>query len=146
MIVMDAKAIGKILAHRYPILLVDCILELEANRIVGIKNVTVNEPFLTGHFPDSPVMPGVLILEAMGQVGGVLVLKSMPVHDGKLVLLASIEGANLRKAVRPGDELRIEMNLTKFKASIAKIRGTATVNGEVVADASLLCKVADQGS
>src|SRR5208283_2347688 len=143
MSVMDTQAIRDILAHRYPMLLVDRIEELEPDRIVGIKNVSVNEPFFMGHFPHFPIMPGVMILEAMGQVGGVLVLTSIPDHHNKLVLLASVEGAKFRKPVRPGDQLRIEMKLSKRKATIAKIYGTATVDGEVVADSCILCKVAD---
>ncbi len=103
--VMDIQAIRDILPHRYPMLLVDRIEELESDRIVGIKNVTVNEPFFIGHFPDFPVMPGVLIMEAMAQVAGVLVLNSIPDRHTKLVLLASVEEAKFRKQVRPGDQL-----------------------------------------
>src|SRR5712671_7906826 len=124
---MDIQAIRDILPHRYPMLLVDRIEELEPERIVGIKNVTVNEPFFAGHFPDFPVMPGVLIIEAMAQVAGVLVLSTIPDRHKKLVLLASVEQAKFRKPVRPGDQLRIEMKVTKRKASVAKMYGTATV-------------------
>src|SRR5271169_3505903 len=131
--VMDIQAIREILPHRYPMLLVDRIEELEEDRIVGIKNVTVNEPFFQGHFPEFPVMPGVLVLEAMAQVAGVLVLKSVPDRKNKLVLLASIEQAKFRRPVRPGDQLRIEMKVTKRKSSIAKMYGQATVDGVVVA-------------
>jgi 3-hydroxyacyl-[acyl-carrier-protein] dehydratase len=141
---LDIQAIRDILPHRYPMLLVDSILELEEERIVGIKNVTVNEPFFVGHFPDFPVMPGVLIVEAMAQVAGVLVLKSIPDRKNKLVLLASINEAKFRRPVLPGDQLRIEMKVTKRKASIAKMHGQATVNGVVVAEAELMCKLADR--
>ncbi|MGA2215001.1 MAG: 3-hydroxyacyl-ACP dehydratase FabZ [Bryobacteraceae bacterium] len=141
---LDIQEIRDILPHRYPMLLVDSILELEAERIVGIKNVTVNEPFFVGHFPDFPVMPGVLVLEAMAQVAGVLVLKSVPDRKNKLVLLASIEQAKFRRPVRPGDQLRIEMKVTKRKASVAKMYGQATVEGLVVAEAELMCKLADR--
>src|SRR6202171_3747895 len=106
---LDIQAIRDILPHRYPMLLVDAILELEPERIVGIKNVTVNEPFFIGHFPDFPVMPGVLIVEAMAQTAGVLVLNSIPDRDKKLVLLASVDNAKFRRPVVPGDQLRIEM-------------------------------------
>ncbi len=125
-------------------LLVDRILELEEERIVGIKNVTVNEPFFMGHFPDFPVMPGVLIVEAMAQVAGVLVLSQIPDRHQKLVLLASVDYAKFRRPVRPGDQLRIEMKLLKKKASVAKMNGTATVDGVVVAEAEMMCKLADR--
>jgi 3-hydroxyacyl-[acyl-carrier-protein] dehydratase len=141
---MDIQAIREILPHRYPMLLVDRIEELEADRIVGIKNVTVNEPFFDGHFPDYPVMPGVLIVEAMAQVAGVLVLSQIPDRKNKLVLLAGVDGAKFRKPVRPGDQLRIEMKLSKRKASMAKMSGTASVDGVIVAEAEMLCVLADR--
>jgi 3-hydroxyacyl-[acyl-carrier-protein] dehydratase len=141
---MDIQWIREILPHRYPFLLVDRIEELEPDRIVGIKNVTINEPFFTGHFPDFPVMPGVLIIESMAQVAGVLVLSQIEDRKTKLVLLASIEEAKFRKPVRPGDQLRIEMKVLKRKSSIAKMSGAATVNGAVVAEATMLCKLADR--
>ena len=142
----DIDAIRRILPHRYPMLLVDAIVELEAERIVGIKNVTANEPFFEGHFPEFPVMPGVLIVEAMAQVAGVLVLNQIPDRKNKLVLLATIEMAKFRRPVRPGDQLRIEMVVTKRKASVAKMHGTATVDGVVVAEAEVMCKIADRDS
>jgi beta-hydroxyacyl-ACP dehydratase FabZ len=142
--VMDIQAIREILPHRYPMLMVDRIEELEEERIVGIKNVTINEPFFAGHFPDFPVMPGVMILEAMAQVAGVLVLNSIPDRKSKLVLLASVEQAKFRRPVRPGDQLRIEMTVTKRKTTIAKMHGSATVEGVVVAEAEMLCKLAER--
>ena len=140
--VLDIQAIQEILPHRYPMLLVDRIIELEEERIVGIKNVTANEPFFAGHFPEFPVMPGVLIVEAMAQVAGVLVLKSLGGRQ-KAVFLASIEQAKFRRPVVPGDKLRIEMKVSRRKATVAKMSGTATVNGAVVAEAEVMCKLAD---
>ncbi len=141
---LDIDAIREILPHRYPFLLVDAILELEAERVVGIKNVTANEPWAQGHFPDFPVMPGVLIVEAMAQVAGVLVLSYIPDRKSKIVLLASVEEAKFRRPVRPGDQLVIEMIVGKRKASVAKMSGKATVNGAVVAEVTVMCKLADR--
>ena len=141
---LDQLAIRDILPHRYPFLLVDKIIELEADRIVGIKNVTANEPFFMGHFPQFPVMPGVLIVEAMAQTAGILVLKSIPDRHSKLVLLASIEEAKFRRPVVPGDQLRMEMLVIKRKSSVAKMSGKATVDGVVVAEATVMCKLADR--
>jgi len=141
---LDIDAIRDILPHRYPFLLVDRIEELEAERVVGIKNVTANEPFFPGHFPDYPVMPGVLIIEAMAQVAGVLVLSGIPDRKNKLVLLAGVDGAKFRKPVRPGDQLRIEIKVLRSRASMAKVSGIATVNGAVVAEAEILCVLADR--
>jgi len=143
---LNIDEIRDILPHRYPFLLVDRIEELEPERIVGIKNVTANEPFFTGHFPDYPVMPGVLIVEAMAQVAGVLVLNTIPDRKNKLVLLAGVDSAKFRKPVRPGDQLRIEMKLLKRKATLAKMSGTATVNGVLVAEAEMFCVLADRAS
>jgi beta-hydroxyacyl-ACP dehydratase FabZ len=142
--ILNIEDIRKILPHRYPMLLVDRVLELEPDRIVGVKNVTVNEPFFMGHFPEFPVMPGVLIVEAMAQVAGVLVLKEIPDRANKLVLLAGIENAKFRRPVLPGDQLRIEMKVVKKKASVAKMQGLATVDGVVVAEVEVLCKLADR--
>ncbi|MGE5644687.1 MAG: 3-hydroxyacyl-ACP dehydratase FabZ [Acidobacteriota bacterium] len=139
--ILDIQAIKAILPHRYPFLLVDRIVELEPDRIVGIKNVTANEPFFQGHFPEFPVMPGVLIVEAMAQVAGVLVLREL--GEQKAVFLASIEQAKFRRPVTPGDTLRIEMKVGKRKATVAKVFGTATVDGVVVAEAEVMCKLAD---
>jgi 3-hydroxyacyl-[acyl-carrier-protein] dehydratase len=144
MAILDINEIRAILPHRYPFLLVDRIVEMESDRIVGIKNVTSNEPFFQGHFPDFPVMPGVLIVEAMAQAAGVLVLRSMENREQKLVLLVAIENARFRRPVVPGDTLRMEMKVIKRKASVAKMAGVATVDGKVVAEVEVMCKLADK--
>lgn len=144
MATLDNLAIRDILPHRYPFLMVDKIIELEEDRIVGVKNVTCNEPFFQGHFPDFPVMPGVMIIEAMAQVAGVLVLSGIPDRASKLVLFASIDEAKFRRPVLPGDVLRIEMKMLKKKASVVKAQGVATVDGAVVAEATVMCKLADR--
>lgn len=141
---MDTQEISEILPHRYPMLMVDRILEITGDSIVGIKNVTVNEPHFTGHFPGFPVMPGVLIVEAMAQVAGVLVAKLAPHTRGKLMFLASVEDAKFRRPVVPGDQLRIEMKLLRLKTTVAKMQGVATVDGQPVAEATLMCKLTDR--
>jgi len=141
MAILDIQAIKAILPHRYPFLLVDCIVELEPERIVGIKNVTANEPFFKGHFPAFPVMPGVLIVEAKAQVAGVLVMKDLGPQGA--VFFASIDQAKFRRPVVPGDQLRIEMKIGKRKATVAKVYGKVTVDGVVVAEAEIMCKLAD---
>jgi 3-hydroxyacyl-[acyl-carrier-protein] dehydratase len=144
MAILDVNEIRQFLPHRYPFLLVDRILECDEERIVGIKNVTTNEPFFNGHFPDFPVMPGVLIIEAMAQTAGVLVLKSIPDRDSKVVLLVSVDAARFRRPVVPGDQLRIEMSVIKRKGSVAKMAGAATVEGVLVAEAEVMCKLQDK--
>jgi beta-hydroxyacyl-ACP dehydratase FabZ len=143
---MDVQQILEILPHRYPMLMVDKIVEITGESIVGIKNVTFNEPHFLGHFPGFPVMPGVLIVEAMAQVAGILVGTVAPHTRGKIMFLASVEEAKFRKPVVPGDQLRIEMKMIRLKHTVAKIRGTATVDGQVVAEATLLCKLTDTDS
>jgi 3-hydroxyacyl-[acyl-carrier-protein] dehydratase len=142
--ILDIQEIEKLLPHRYPFLLVDRILELEDMRVVGIKNVTINEPHFTGHFPGYPVMPGVLIIEAMAQVAGVLVLSKIPDREKKLVFLATVEEAKFRKPVFPGDQLRLEVNILRLKPSVAKMHCEATVDGVRVAEADLVCTLADR--
>ena len=144
MSILDINEIRRILPHRYPMLLVDRIVEMTEDRVVGIKCVTGNEPFFQGHFPDFPVMPGVLIVEAMAQAAGVMVLTQIADREKKLVLLVSIENAKFRRPVVPGDTLRMEMSIVRRKASIAKLAGRATVDGNVVAEAEVMCKLADR--
>lgn len=143
---MDVQEIREILPHRYPMLLVDRILDITGDSIIGIKNVTANEPYFTGHFPNYPVMPGVMIVEAMAQVSGVLVAKLAPHTRGKIMFLASVEDAKFRKPVVPGDQLRIEMKMIRLKTTVAKIKGNATVDGQIVAEAILMCKLTGHAS
>jgi|SRR5579884_1658677 len=140
----NIEEISRVLPHRYPMLMVDRILEVNENSIVGIKNVTINEPHFTGHFPGLPVMPGVLIIEAMAQVGGILIGTVNEYARGKHMFLASVDEAKFRKPVVPGDQLRIEMKILKTKKTVAKLQGTASVDGQVVAEATLMCKVAER--
>ena len=127
-------------------LMVDRIVEMSEDSIVGLKNVTVNEPHFTGHFPGFPVMPGVLIIEAMAQVAGILVGKLAPHTRGKVMFLASVDEAKFRKPVVPGDQLRIEMKMLRLKHTVAKMQGLATVDGQVVAEATLMCKLTDRAA
>jgi len=145
--ILDTIGIQKILPHRYPFLLVDAILEMESEkRIVGIKNVTITEPFFQGHFPGKPIMPGVLIVEAMAQTGGLLLLKDVPDRANKLLYFVAIDDARFRRPVVPGETLRIEMHVVSWRLSMCKLRGQATVNGELAAEATLMCKMVDRES
>lgn len=141
---LGIQEICQILPHRYPMLMVDRIIEITDNSIVGIKNVTASEPHFTGHFPNYPVMPGVLIIESMAQVGGILVGTVAPHTRGKIMFLASVEEAKFRQPVVPGDQLRIEMKLLRLKSTVAKMQGIATVDGRVVTEATLMCKLTDK--
>lgn len=136
---LGVKEIMEILPHRYPILLVDKIVEMElGKRIVGIKNVSVNEPVFQGHFPDFPLMPGVYILEAMAQVGGILMIKSLGLEIGKYaIVFAGIDDARFKRPVYPGDQLLLELEVISLKKSLSKMKGTARVDSEVVATAVL---------
>ncbi len=135
---LDINAIQQILPHRYPFLLVDRILEVEeGKKIVGIKNVSMNEPFFQGHFPNYPVMPGVLIIEAMAQVGAVAVL-SMPAFAGRIALLAGIDKARFRRQVVPGDILRIEVEVLKLRGTVGKSQARAYVGEELAVEAELM--------
>lgn len=142
--VLDIRAIEKVLPHRYPFLLIDRVLELEDMRVVALKNVTFNEPFFQGHFPGMPVMPGVLIVEAMAQAAAVLVMSRLEKPESKIVFFASITEAKFRKPVVPGDQLRIEVTFLKLKPSVAKVQGKALVDGAVVAEAEIVATLADR--
>lgn len=135
--VLDINMIQKILPHRYPFLLVDRMIEVAEKRVVGIKNVTINEPFFQGHFPGHPIMPGVLIIEAMAQVGGVAAL-TMKENLGKLAYFLSINNAKFRKPVVPGDTIRLEVDLLKTKMGVMSIHGVAKVEDAVVAEADMM--------
>ncbi len=141
---LDVNGIQKILPHRYPFLLVDAIEEMEPKkRIVGIKNVTVNEIYFQGHFPGKPVMPGVLIIESMAQTGGVLLLNEVPDRDKKLIYFVAIDNARFRRPVLPGDQLRLELIVHSCRGTFCKLEGRASVGGELVAEATMMCKMVD---
>jgi len=144
--ILDIVGIQKILPHRYPFLLVDAILEMERlKRIVGLKNVSINEMYFQGHFPGQPVMPGVLIIEAMAQTGALLLLQEVPERGNKLLYLAGVDGARLRRPVIPGEQLLMELNVLGWRGhgTFCKLQGKATVNGELAAEATLMCKMVD---
>jgi 3-hydroxyacyl-[acyl-carrier-protein] dehydratase len=143
---IEIKEIMNILPHAYPFLLVDRIIEIEpGKRIVGLKNVTYNEPFFPGHFPGRPIMPGVLIVEAMAQTAGVLVFNSMPEHEqGRPVYFLGIDNVRFRKTVVPGDQLHLELEITKHRQSIWGFKGKALVDGKLVAEAELLAMLGDE--
>lgn len=144
---LDSIAIQKILPHRYPFLLVDAIEEMEPKkRIVGIKNVTINEYFFQGHFPGKPVMPGVLIIESIAQIGGLLLLLDVKDRDSKLLYMAGVDAARFRRPVIPGDQLRVEVNVLTFRGPFCKVAGFARVNGELAVEATVMCAMVDLNS
>ena len=137
---MDIQQIMAILPHRYPMLLIDRVIEVEPRqRIVALKNVTANEPHFAGHFPDFPIMPGVLMVEAIAQAGGLLLLNDIPDREDKLMVFTSIDGARFRKPVVPGDQLRIEVKVLNWRTSAVKMQGTATVDGKLACEATVMC-------
>jgi UDP-3-O-[3-hydroxymyristoyl] N-acetylglucosamine deacetylase/3-hydroxyacyl-[acyl-carrier-protein] dehydratase len=137
--------IMKVLPHRYPFLLVDRILEIEEKkRIVGLKNVSINEPFFQGHFPGHPIMPGVLIIEAMAQVGGMLLMGSIEDPESKVVYFMSLDNVKFRRPVKPGDQIRFELEITQLRGPVCKMRGVGKVEGEVVAEADMAAMVRDR--
>lgn len=138
----DIQEILGFLPHRYPFLLIDRIVEFEPRqRIVALKNVTINEPFFQGHFPGYPIMPGVLVVEAMAQAGGILIMSETPDRDQKLVVFTGIERAKFRRPVTPGDQLRIEIDVLSFRPRAGRIQGRATVDGKLACEATLTCQV-----
>lgn len=143
--VIEAEELMKILPHRYPFLLVDRILQIEeGKRIVGIKNVTINEPFFQGHFPGHPIMPGVLIVEAMAQVSCPLLMGTVSDHTNKVVYFMSLDKVKFRKPVRPGDTLRFELEMTQVRGRICRMYGVAKVDGEIVCEAEMAAIVRDR--
>jgi beta-hydroxyacyl-ACP dehydratase FabZ len=143
--VVGIEEIMKVLPHRYPFLLVDRVLEIEhGKRIVGLKNVTINEPFFQGHFPGHPIMPGVLIIEAMAQVGGMLLMGSVEDPESKVVYFMSLDNVKWRRPVKPGDQLRFELEVIQIRGRICRMAGIAKVEGEVVAEAEMAAMVRDR--
>jgi beta-hydroxyacyl-ACP dehydratase FabZ len=142
---MDIRQILEVLPHRYPFLLVDRILEVEGTRrIVGIKNVTINEPYFQGHFPGHPIMPGVLIVEAMAQTGGLLLLEQVPDRTNKVVYFMALDAVKFRKPVLPGVQLRMEVEMLQFRGKVARMKGTALVDGQVATEAEMMACVKDK--
>ena len=145
MVIYDSVAIQEILPHRYPFLLVDKIVELEPKvRIVGIKQVTANEQFFQGHFPGAPVMPGVLQIEALAQVGAILALRELEDRDSKIPFFSGIESARFRKPVVPGDTLELEVIALRIGSKVQKMKGIARVDGQITAETEIMSVIADR--
>jgi 3-hydroxyacyl-[acyl-carrier-protein] dehydratase len=145
MTIYDSQAIQEILPHRYPFLLVDKIIELEPRvRIVGIKQVTANEHFFTGHFPGAPVMPGVLQIEALAQVGAIMALREFEDRNAKIPFFSGIQDCKFRRPVVPGDTLRLEVIALRAGSKVQKMKGIASVDGNVTAEAEIMCVIADR--
>jgi 3-hydroxyacyl-[acyl-carrier-protein] dehydratase len=137
---MDIVEIMSILPHRYPFLLIDRIVEMERKtRIVALKNVTINEPHFAGHFPEYPIMPGVLMVEAIAQAGGAMLLTEFPDRADKLMVFTSIDSAKFRRPVVPGDQLRIEVSVLNWRATAVRMKGVATVEGKIACEATIMC-------
>lgn len=142
---MEIQEILELLPHRYPMLLVDRVLDLqEGERIVAVKNVTANEPFFQGHFPGHPVMPGVLIVEALAQCGGLLIMKGVENPETKVIYVLSLDEVKFRRPVVPGDQLTLEVEMLHFRGSRGKLKGIARVDGKVATEATILGQVMDK--
>jgi len=145
MTTLEIREIIDRIPHRYPFLLVDRVIEVvPGQRVVAVKNVTINEPFFQGHFPGAPVMPGVLIIEALAQAGAVLLLSDVPDRASKLLYFTAIDEARFRRPVVPGDQLRLTTEVLKLRARICKMHGRAEVDGEVVAEADVMCAIVER--
>jgi 3-hydroxyacyl-[acyl-carrier-protein] dehydratase len=140
--VLESMDIMSLIPHRYPFLLIDRVIEIERKkRLVAIKNVTINEPYFVGHFPSYPIMPGVLVVEAMAQAGSVLLLTEIPDRDSKLVFFTGIERAKFRRPVVPGDQLRIEIDVLSWKSRAGRMQGRCTVDGKLACEAIIMCQI-----
>lgn len=142
---LDIREIQRILPHRYPLLLIDRVIEVtRRKRIVALKNVTINEAFFNGHFPGDPIMPGVLMVEAIAQAGGALLLTEVPDRDNKLLVFGGIERAKFRRPVVPGDQVRIEVDVIVWRSNAVKMRGKAFVDGKLACEAVVTCQVVNK--
>jgi beta-hydroxyacyl-ACP dehydratase FabZ len=142
---VDIKRILEMIPHRYPMLMVDRVIDMQLDQsAVGIKNVTINEPFFQGHFPGHPIMPGVLIIEAMAQVGGMLLMRSIEDPSSKVVYFMSLDNVKFRRPVKPGDQLRLELEVLQMRGTMSKMRGVAYVDGQVVTEAEMAAMVRDR--
>jgi 3-hydroxyacyl-[acyl-carrier-protein] dehydratase len=143
----DIQEILGLLPHRYPFLLIDRVVEFEpAKRLVALKNVTFNEPFFQGHFPGYPIMPGVLVIEAMAQAGAIIIMRDIPDRENKLAVFTSIDKAKFRRPVTPGDQLRIEVNVLAFKSRVGRMEAKAFVEGKLACQAILTCSIVSKVS
>ncbi|MBX6364897.1 MAG: 3-hydroxyacyl-ACP dehydratase FabZ, partial [Gemmatimonadetes bacterium] len=143
--IVDIQKIMQYLPHRYPMLLVDRVVEFEpGKRIVGIKNVTINEPFFQGHYPGHPVMPGVLIIEAMAQVGGLLLMEAVDDAEDKVVYFMSLDNVKWRRPVTPGDQIRFELEMLQLRRSVCRMKGAGYVDGQLVAEAEMMAGIVDR--
>ena len=143
--IVDIEKIMQYLPHRYPMLLVDRILEFESGkRIVGIKNVTINEPFFQGHYPGHPVMPGVLVIEAMAQVGGLLLMEAVEDVENKTIYFMALDNVKWRRPITPGDQIRFELEMLQLRRHVCRMRGVGYVDGQVAVEAEMMAGIRDR--